>query len=131
MAKNASSPGRCIGPLLKQAFSRKKLIASTYAGQSRTRNGEKVVKPGLKRYQKMADIHGMYSFPSSIIYNLPVYLTVLFYQLTEFVIRKFPHLSQSAFGGAVNSFLGEKNNAEEEVMVNTLLIICLRIIELF
>lgn len=58
-ALHACSPGRMIRPLLRRAFSRRRLVKSTYAGQKRKRNGIEVVKPGLKKYQKMADIHGM------------------------------------------------------------------------
>ncbi|XP_034254593.1 uncharacterized protein LOC117653198 [Thrips palmi] len=86
MAMHAPSPGRMIRPLLRQAFKRDKLIKSTYAGQARRKGNEVVVKPGLKKYQKMADIHAC-------------------------VLKRFPHLSQSAFGAAVNSFLGEGPNA--------------------
>lgn len=57
---SASSPGRMIRPLLRQAFSRRRLIASSYAGQKRVINGEVRVKPALKKYQKMADIQGRF-----------------------------------------------------------------------
>lgn len=60
MARNAASPGRMVRPLLRQAFSRRKLIESSYAGQKRKRaDGTDSSKPSLKKYQKMADIHGM------------------------------------------------------------------------
>ncbi|KAK3916164.1 ATP synthase subunit beta [Frankliniella fusca] len=85
MAANAPSPGRMVRPLLRQAFSRRRLIKSSYAGQRRKKDGTMVVKPGLKKYQKMADIHA-------------------------FVLKKFPHMSQASFGATVNSFLGEKPN---------------------
>ncbi|KAK3931224.1 Indole-3-acetic acid-amido synthetase GH3.17 [Frankliniella fusca] len=53
--------------------------------KGRKKDGTMVVKPGLKKYQKMADIHA-------------------------FVLKKFPHMTQASFGATVNSFLGEKPN---------------------
>ncbi|XP_026288727.2 uncharacterized protein LOC113213776 [Frankliniella occidentalis] len=91
MARLAPSPGRMVGILLKEAFSRRRLIRSTYAGQVRN----KVAKPALKKYQKMQDIH-------------------------NFVLERFPHTSEGAFGSHVNSFLGEKAKLPpEQEYVNT------------
>ncbi|KAK3932906.1 Hydroxyproline O-galactosyltransferase GALT2 [Frankliniella fusca] len=89
LVRSAPSPGRAVGPLLRQAFSRKRLMRSSYAGQKgRTSDGEKV-KPGLKQYRKMDDIHG-------------------------FILSRFPPITQSQFGATVNSLLGARPNAVKE-----------------
>ncbi|XP_026287065.1 uncharacterized protein LOC113212540 [Frankliniella occidentalis] len=90
IARLASSPGRMVGICLRQAFSRRRLTKSSYAGQRRTKDGMSVTKPSLKKYQKTQDIH-------------------------NFVLERFPHLTQSAFSSAVNSFLGEKANQIRQV----------------
>lgn len=66
-AKIARTPSIMAVDLVKASFSLKRLKRSTYAGQRRTRNGEVVQKPSLKKYQKMKDIQGkfclmLYSF---------------------------------------------------------------------
>ncbi|KAK3907764.1 Queuine tRNA-ribosyltransferase accessory subunit 2 [Frankliniella fusca] len=90
IARLASSPGRMVGICLRQAFSRRRLMKSSYAGQRRTKDGVTVTKPSLKKYQKTQDIH-------------------------NFVLERFPHLTQSAFSSAVNSFLGEKPNQIRQI----------------
>jgi len=86
-----------------------------------------IVKPGLKKYQKMADIHGLFLTLTLTIhdklklcYLYSVYF--LFHSFPAFVLQRFPHLSQAAFGAAVNSFLGEKPNAIHQIEVKTFLI---------
>jgi hypothetical protein len=75
LAKSAPSPGRAIGVLLRQAFSRKRLIKSSYAGQRRKiSDGTIKVKPGLKKYQKMADIQGNWSRSAVICFYLPKHI---------------------------------------------------------
>ncbi|KAK3924283.1 RNA-directed RNA polymerase L [Frankliniella fusca] len=90
IARLASSPGRMVGICLRQAFSRRTLMKSSYAGQRRTKDGVTVTKPSLKKFQKTQDIH-------------------------NFVLERFPHLTQSAFSSAVNSFLGEKPNQIRQI----------------
>ncbi|XP_034245732.1 uncharacterized protein LOC117647870 [Thrips palmi] len=47
LALNAGSPGRMVRPLLRQAFSRRRSIASTYAGQKRMVGGTRdKISPG-------------------------------------------------------------------------------------
>ncbi|KAK3920733.1 hypothetical protein KUF71_016342 [Frankliniella fusca] len=76
--------------LVRAAFSRRRLLKSSYAGQRRKLpNGEIFQKPSLKRYQAMRDIQ-------------------------DFVLARFP-ISQSAFGSAVNACTGEKARSRPEV----------------
>ncbi|KAK3910049.1 Coiled-coil domain-containing protein 187 [Frankliniella fusca] len=90
-AKNAASPGRMIGVCLRQAFSVKRLQRSTYAGQGRKKeDGTVHSKPMLKKYQKMVD-------------------------LQNFVLERFPHLTQSSFSTAVNSFTGSRLNKKPQI----------------
>lgn len=57
-AKTARSGTAMVLTLVRAAFSVKRLKRSAYAGQIRTYDGVQKQKPGLKRYQKMRDIHG-------------------------------------------------------------------------
>lgn len=57
-AKTARTGTAMVLTLVKASFSAKRLQRSCYAGQSRTINGVKSQKPGLKKYQKMRDIQG-------------------------------------------------------------------------
>ncbi|XP_052129341.1 uncharacterized protein LOC127750835 [Frankliniella occidentalis] len=71
--------------LVRAPLSKRRLMRSTYAGQKR-RNGQ---KPALKKYQLMRDIQ-------------------------DFVLQRFPHLSQANFGSAVNACTGERAAVREE-----------------
>jgi hypothetical protein len=54
MAKAAKTPTSMTMILVRQAFSKRRLRRSSYAGQKRMG----VTKPGLKKYRKMQDIQG-------------------------------------------------------------------------
>lgn len=130
MASSASSPGRTIRPLLRQAFSRRRLIKSSYAGQKRRRGGIDIVKPGLKKYQKMADIHGMF-WVIDLLFSFCFYSCpwlVFFSPLLAFVLKKYPHISQAAFGAIVNSFLGEGPNTIHQMEASAHLHSCLKLV---
>lgn len=121
LSRTAASPGRMVRPLLRQAFSRRRLVNSTYAGQRKLFDGIPIIKKGLKKYQKMADIHGKVYF---------IYLTTIFFDCSHrhfplvsgFVLERFPHLSQSSFGAIVNSFLGPKPNRIRQMDVSVFFI---------
>lgn len=82
-AKAAKSGTEMTVILVRGAFSTKRLRRCSYAGQKRTVNGEIRQKPSLKKYTKMRDIR-------------------------TFVLSRFPDLSQSNFGAAINGLTGKK-----------------------
>jgi len=91
-AKVARSPTAMTMYLTRAAFSRKRLIRSSYAGQKRKKSdGTYIGKTSLKRYQAMKDIQ-------------------------DFVLSRFS-VSQSCFGAAVNACTGEKARARPEIEV--------------
>lgn len=55
-AKLAKTPSSMTMELVRASFSLRRLKRSSYAGQSRNRNGMVVQKPSLKKYRKMKDI---------------------------------------------------------------------------
>ena len=112
-----------IRPLLRQAFSRRRLIKSTYAGQIRKKGTlQQVQKPGFKKYQKMADIQSMFLSRSVSWLQYERTFSVSWHLLfSAFVLDKFPTLSQSSFGAILNSFLGKKANDIHQMEVRWLL----------
>jgi len=112
-AEMARTPSSMSMELVRGSFLLKRLRRSSYAGQSRTRNGKAVQKPSLKKYQKMKDIQSkdkyrfIYEVKAKLDVFTNIYLTISVFLLSDFVLQRFPYFSQSSFSHAVNACVGK------------------------